>query len=444
MKRIERSYHVHSGFTIVELLVIIVIIAILATLSIVGYNNVRTSAIRETLRSDVQEAASQLEKERQKIGSYPANSATVNSGKGLIASAGNNIEYIKISDKAYCVMVSSDDNAIEPVYQVSGNTKVQNGPCPVTVANTGNVKNFVGSTSAGFANGTGTAAQFNTELGSIAVDDTGTIYVADKLNNRIRSVTKEGVVSTFAGSGVAGNADGTGTAAQFNGPCGIAVDGKGFVYVSDTNSSRIRKITPKGVVTTLAGGTSSGYAEGQGTTARFSSPCGLVAESSGVLYVADSNNNRIRKITTSGIVSTIAGSSTSGTTDATGASAQFNYPFGIARDNSGVLYVTDRNSNRIRKISTSVAVTTIASTGFNSPRGIAVNALGVVYVADAGNNQVKTISSTGTVTVLAGSGSAGAAEGVGTAAQFNTPSGVTVDRNGVVYATSSSMIRKVE
>lgn len=446
MKRSNFTLRNQSGFTIVELLVIVVVVGILAAISVVGYTNVRNSAIRETLRSDVQEAASQLEKERQKIGIYPTDASTVNSGKGLVASDGNTVRYIKISDKAYCLMISSSNVSIEPVHQVSGNTKVQNGACPVTVANKKEVTEFVGATTSGYQNGSGATARFSTSIAGIAIDDSGTLYVADYLGNRIRKITAEGEVSLFAGSGVGASVDGTGAAAQFHGPCGIAIDGKGFVYVADSNSGRIRKITPTGVVTTLAGGGSAGYVNATGAAARFSSPCGIAAESSGVLYVADSNNHSIRRVSTSGEVTTFAGSTSgvSGTSNGTGTAARFSNPLGIARDVTGALYVTDSSTNNVRKISTSAVVETLAVPALSGPRGIAVNAVGDLYVADYGNNRVRRITSAGAVDVLAGSGSAGWALGNGTAAQLSSPIGIAVNRHGTVYVTSSSLIRKID
>ena len=201
------------------------------------------------------------------------------------------------------------------------------------------VSTLAGSTY-GYTDGTGTSAQFNNPIG-VAVDGAGNVYVADRYNHRIRKITTSGVVSTLAGSGTSGYADGTGTSAQFSNPTGVAVDGAGNVYVADQVNHRIRKITTSGVVSTLAGSGTSGYTDGTGTSAQFNYPTGVAVDGAGNVYVADQGNHRIRKITTSGVVSTLAGSGTSGYTDGTGTSAKFSYPTGVAVDGAGNVYVAD-------------------------------------------------------------------------------------------------------
>ena len=208
------------------------------------------------------------------------------------------------------------------------------------------VATLAGST-AGFADGTGGAAQFNGPYG-VAVDYSGTAYVADGNNHRIRKITSAGVVTTLAGSGARGFSDGTGVAAQFNYPIGVAVDSSGTVYVADAGNNRIRKITPAGVVTTLAG-YAAGSADGTGGAAQFKDPRGVAVDPSGTVYVADYGNHRIRKITPAGVVTTLAGS-TAGFADGTGSAARFNVPFGVAVDSSGTVYVADYCNHRIRKI----------------------------------------------------------------------------------------------
>ena len=255
---------------------------------------------------------------------------------------------------------------------------------------------------AGYADGTCAAAQFNGPSG-VAVDLYGNVYVADSFNNCIRIITVRGMVSTLAGSGVAGINDGTGTSAYFNNPTGVALDGSGNVYVADKGNNCIRKIDSGKRVTTLAGNGRSGfggYADGTGTSAQFNSPSGVAADLSGNVYVADQGNNCIRKITALGEVSTLAGSVTAGYADGQGAAAQFNRPSGVA---------------------------------LFSRSTVNGNVIGNLYVADQGNNRIRKITPVGVVSTLAGSGTQGGINGTGASAQFNGPSGVAVDGSGTVY-----------
>jgi sugar lactone lactonase YvrE len=303
----------------------------------------------------------------------------------------------------------------------------------------------------GFADGTGTAAQFNGPTG-VAVDTAGNVYVADQGSHRIRKITPAGAVTTLAGSSP-GFADGTGTAAQFDYPASVAVDAAGNVYVADRGNSRIRKITPAGAVTTLAG-SSPGFADGTGTVAQFDYPASVAVDTAGNVYVADPGNSRIRKITPAGAVTTLAGSSP-GFADGTGTAAKFNDPTGVAVDTAGNVYVAERGNHRIRKITPVGAVTTLAGSSpsfvdgtgtaakFNDPTGVAVDTAGNVYVADLANHRIRKITTDGAVTSVAGS-SQGFADGTGTAAQFYAPFGVAVDAAGNVYVAdrTNHRIRK--
>jgi serine/threonine-protein kinase len=223
----------------------------------------------------------------------------------------------------------------------------------------GMVSTFSGTGVAGAANGSDTAT-FNSPL-SVAVDGSGNLYVADYGNNIIRKISPAGLVSTFAGTGATGADNGAGTIATFNLPEGIAVDGAGNVYVADNGNNLIRKITPDGTVSAFAGNGTAGSANGNGTGASFNSPFGVAVDGAGNVYVADAGNNLIRKITPGGAVSTFAGSGVKGAKNATGSGASFNTPSGVAVDKTGNVYVADENNNLIRKITVGGVVSTIAS-----------------------------------------------------------------------------------
>ncbi len=241
---------------------------------------------------------------------------------------------------------------------------------------------------------------------SMAVDGAGNITFADTLNNTIRRLGANGVVSTVAGQPHAqGTQDGSGSNARFFVPSGVAIDSGGNVYVADTGNHTIRKITPSGIVSTLAGvGGQSGSANGTGTSARFKSPSGIVSDSGGNLYVTDTGSHTIRKVTPGGAVTTLAGvANAAGSSDGSGSLARFNSPTGIAIDSGGNLFVTEVGTQTIRRVSAAGAVTTIAgATGqrgsadgtgntarFEEPMGIAVDSGGTVYIADTLNNTIR-------------------------------------------------------
>ena len=284
----------------------------------------------------------------------------------------------------------------------------------------------------------------------------GFIYIADGGNNLIRKVAGSGTgnsLQPFVGGGsytgnASGHADGNGFYATFNNPKGIAIDSSGIMYVADTNNNTIRTITSSGYVTTFAGGgvvggTYGGHADGLGYRATFFHPIGIAVSSSGIVYVSDSDNNTIRKISADGTVTTLAGTAgTSGSTDGTGAAASFNYPLGIAVTSTGIVYVADSGNSTIRKITASGVVSTFA-TGFGTIQGVAVDSTGNVYAAD-GANTIKKITPAGVVTILAGSAAPGTANGVGLRATFNQPSAIALDAVANIYVMdSTSIIRKI-
>jgi sugar lactone lactonase YvrE len=327
------------------------------------------------------------------------------------------------------------------------------------ITSTGVVTTLAG-TVGGSADGAGTSASFNGPIG-IAMDADSNLYVADSSNNTIRKITPAGVVTTLAGTaGTQGHADGTGTSASFDWPRGIAVDASGNVYVADTENNTIRKITPAGVVTTLAGtaGT-SGHADGTGTSVSFSSPMGITVDASGNLYVADTYNSTIRKITSDGVVTTLAGNVYRvGYADGTGTAASFYYPYGIAVDASGNLYVADLVTSTIRKVTAAGVVTTLAGTAYVSghvdgtgtaalfgyPQGIAVDASGNVYVADTGNGEIRKITPAGVVTTIIGNYDNQTASTGLLPASLYGPMGVATDSTGNLFITVPNAVLMLE
>jgi sugar lactone lactonase YvrE len=311
----------------------------------------------------------------------------------------------------------------------------------------------------GSADGTNSTARFNYPQG-IAVDSSGIIYVADTSNHTIRKVTPAGVVTTLAGvAGSAGNADGTGSAARFYSPMGLAVDSGGNIYVADANNSMIRKVTPGGVVTTLAGGTNSGFADGTGSGALFDYPTSVAVDTAGNVYVADQYNNSIRKVTPGGVVTTLAGFGGGGYGSADGALATFANPYGVAADDDGNIYVADSDNNTIRRVDPGGITTTLAGlagssgtndgTGTNAlfyePSAIAAGPGGTLYVADTRNSMIRKIAPGGIVTTLAGNGGySGTNDGTGSDARFYYPYGIAVSGTNLYVAdTYNNTIRKV-
>ncbi|MEB3220751.1 MAG: hypothetical protein VKS61_01605 [Candidatus Sericytochromatia bacterium] len=226
----------------------------------------------------------------------------------------------------------------------------------------------------------------------LALDATGNLFVADTDSHRILKVTATGVVSTFAGS-TAGAADGTGTGAKFNGPQGLAIAPDGTLYVADTGNHRLRKVTPQGVVTTLAGA-GLGATDGTGTGASFSGPTGLVVGANGTLYVADTGNQRIRAVTPLGVVTTLAGS-TLGLVDGSGAAARFSSPVAVAQRSDGALLVADRDNARVRLVTPGGQVSTLTGVTFTRPVGVAIDARGTLLIADESAEGLRAFTATG-------------------------------------------------
>lgn len=313
---------------------------------------------------------------------------------------------------------------------------------------------FAGTVGFGSIDATGIAARFNYPA-AIAVDAADNVYVCDYLNQTIRKVTQSGVVTTLAGfAGVSGSADGTNGTARFSSPAAVAVDAAGNLYVADSGNGTIRKVTPAGVVTTLAGKAGNiGSSDGQGSIAQFNNPLGIAIDAATNLYVADTGNFEIRKITPSGLVSSLAGSHESGYLDSpTSTNALFAGPTGIAVDGAGNIYVADTPNLVVRKIAASGAVSTIAgalfsrgstdgtgaAANFASPYSLTLDSATNIIVVDMDNNDIRVITPQGMVSTLAGNPSIrGASDGTGMAAHFSNPQGVAVDAAGYLFVADA-------
>ncbi len=323
------------------------------------------------------------------------------------------------------------------------------------ISATFDVTTFVGSSGApGSADGNGSAAQFNSPA-DVKFDGADNAYVADQVNDTIRKITPDGTVSTLAGNpGVEGTNDGTGSGALFTQPLGVAIDKSGNIFVADTFTNTIREITPQGVVSTLAGSPSNGGTNnGAGPAAQFNAPFSLAAGPDGNVYVSDTHNQAIRQVTPNGVVSTFAGTiGTIGFSNAVGLAAQFDFPEGVAFDSQSNLYVVDDGSFTIRKIAPDGTVTTFAGTAgtvgsadgvgtnatFGFPFGTTVDSSGNVYVVDSFNELIRKITPAGNVTTIAGiQGKTGNIDGTGPDALFSSPENIGVDSQGNVYVADA-------
>jgi sugar lactone lactonase YvrE len=333
-------------------------------------------------------------------------------------------------------------------------------PVAVTPAAAAGYITFAGQPGVkGYTNGPVASAEFRLP-NNVAVDQSGNVYVADTANDVIRKITADGMVSTLAGAAHShGSADGQGNQARFWAPFGIAVDASGVIYVADTANNTIRKITPGGMVSTLAGlAGHPGTNDGANFSARFRNPWSVAVDSSNNVFVADMSNDTIRKITPAGMVHTFAGHpGMIGNTDGFGNDARFDNPFAVAVDSAGDVYVSDSANNAIRKITPNRVVTTLAGlpgyagnadgsgtdARFWNPQGLAVDSAGNLYVADTGNNLIRKITPMGVVTTLLESSQGD--EVVSQSVHLNGPGGVAVDSAGNVYVADSNnhCIRKI-
>jgi uncharacterized protein (TIGR03437 family) len=315
--------------------------------------------------------------------------------------------------------------------------------------------------------GPATGASLFVPLG-LAVDANGNIYISDFGNSRVRKVSSGGIISTVAGNGLFGYSGDGGPAASalLNAPEGLAVDTAGNLYIADSGNQRIRKISPAGIISTVAG---NGVAEfsgdgGQATAAALYSPKGVAVDAAGNLYIADQNNNRIRKVTPGGIITTVAGSGTRGFGGDGGpaTSALLYWPTAVAVDLAGNLYIADQNNNRIRKVGPDGTITTVAGNGtggfsgdggpatnaaLSGARRVAVDTAGNLYLGDAGNGRIRKVSPDGIISTVAGnggfrfSGDGGLAAG----ASLQNPQNLALDVAGNLFVadTDNHRIRKI-
>ncbi|MER7842537.1 RICIN domain-containing protein [Kitasatospora sp. NPDC096077] len=336
----------------------------------------------------------------------------------------------------------------------------QTAPPITTVAGTGPAA-FAGD------NGPAVAAQLNRPLG-LAADSAGMLHIADYNNQRIRRITTDGRIGTLAGTATAGYSGDNGPAAlaQVNQARGLAVDSAGTLYIADAANHRIRRITKDGRITTFAGTGAAGFS-GNGAaaaSAQLNYPLAVAVDSTGAVYVSDYNNNRIRKIAADGRISTVAGTGAVGSGGDGGPAdkAQLNYPRGLAVDATGTLYFADGGNHRIRKVTADGRISTVAGTGvagfsgdggpadkaqLNLPMGMAVDSTGAVYVADYNNHRVRRIGTDGRIGTVAGTGTAGFGgdNGPPVKAQLNNPAALAVDCVDTLYIADhvNNRIRRI-
>jgi len=319
------------------------------------------------------------------------------------------------------------------------------------------VRTMAGASNPGSTNGYGSNARFNHPL-ALATDAAGNVYVGDTENDTIRKIGPGGGVTLLSGQvGLPGSQNGLSNVARFFGPQGLAIGTDRFLYVADAANHMIRKLNSSGTSATAAGAAGvSNSLDGSISSARFFHPESVAAGPDGNIYVADTWNHTIRKVTQAGVVSTLFGlAGAAGSADGTNSRPRFNRPGGIAVDSGTNIFVADTFNHTIRRISASGVVKTIAgipgvwgsadgtngNARFYLPGGVAVTPNGVVYVSDTGNQTVRQIVASGTnwiVTTVAGlSGIAGNATGTGTNARFSAPAGIAADSSGYLYVADA-------
>ena len=332
----------------------------------------------------------------------------------------------------------------------------------------GVISTFAGAGEEGFSGdgGPGVLARLSSPRG-VAADGAGNLFIADTGNHRIRKVDSVGVISTVAGTGEEGFSGDGGPAVQAQThPHDVAVDGAGNLFIADYWNHRIRKVDSAGVITTIAGTGEFGFSGdgGPAVQAQLSSPRGVAVDGAGNLFIADLGNHRIRKVDASGVITTVAGTGVLGFGGDGGPAvqAQLYSPFDVVVDGAGNLFIADTDNHRIRKVDASGVITTVAGTGvlgfggdggpavqaqLNESRGLAVDSAGNLFIADSRNDRIRKVDATGTIITIAGTGEYGFGGdgGPATAAQFSDPDSVAADGTGNVYITENDnhLVRKL-
>jgi uncharacterized protein (TIGR03437 family) len=302
---------------------------------------------------------------------------------------------------------------------------------------------------------------------AVAADQLGNLFIADLANNRIRKISRDGVITTIAGNGTLGDSGdgGPGTSAQLNRPAGVASDTQGNVFIADTNNSRIRRLSPNGTITTIAGTGTVGFSGDGGLAVRatLAGPSGVAVDRAGNIFFSDTGNNRLRRISPSGIITTIAGNGTHEDSGDGGAAsaAGLNQPCGIALDDRGNIWIAQPFSQKVRKIAASGIINTFAGSGdfgysgdggpavsarLYSPYGVAVDPQGTVFIADTYNFRIRSVSQTGEISTIAGTGTRGYSgdDGPATAGDMDWTLGVAVGQQGNLHVAAGNAIRVLQ
>ena len=335
------------------------------------------------------------------------------------------------------------------------------------VITSGIITTIAGTGQKGFAGDAGLATNAQLEQpAGVAVDAAGNIYIADSVNQRIRKVGLDGIITTVAGTGMVafGGDGGPAVDASLNFPEGVTVDGSGNLFIADTQNHRIRQVSLGGIITTVAGTGTASFAGdgGPATAAALNFPTTVAVDAAGALYIADFSNGRVRKVS-AGTISTLAGNGSFkyGGDGAAATSAFLDQPLGVAADSDGNFYIADTENHRIRKVAPDGAITTVAGTGvqgfsgdgglatiaeLSAPRAVALNTNGNLYIADTGNASIRRVSPSGIITTVAGTGVFGSSGdgGVATNAEVGEPTRVAVDGAGNLYLSELfGVVRRV-